>query len=63
MTKTSLNTSGHKCLGCGETYRKQDFDVCPFCGGNGGGVTPKVWRPTKHQKKEFIKKISNQNNN
>ena len=46
----------HKCTYCNKQYRKQDFTVCPHCGGDGGGITPKVWKPSKRQKKEFIKK-------
>jgi rRNA maturation endonuclease Nob1 len=46
----------HLCTICDKPYRKQDFIVCPHCGGDGGGTTPKSWKPTKKQKKEFIKK-------
>lgn len=46
----------HACTICFKPYRKQDFAVCPHCGGDGGGVTPKGWRPSKKQKKEFVKK-------
>ncbi len=52
MTKSS----SHACTICFKPYRKQDYTVCPYCGGDGGGTTPKVWKPNKHQKKEFIKK-------
>lgn len=51
----------HKCIYCNNSYRKQDFSVCPFCSGDGGGTTPKGWRPTKRQKKEYAKKMSKQN--
>lgn len=47
--------NSHHCTYCNKPYRKQDFTVCPHCGGDGGGVTPKVWKPNKQQKKEFIK--------
>lgn len=46
----------HICTSCGEGYRKKDFDLCPFCG-YGSSTTPKVWKPNKYQKKEFIKKM------
>lgn len=49
-------TNGHKCTYCNEAYRKQDFDVCPHCAGDGGSRTNKVWRPSKREKKAFIKK-------
>jgi len=48
--------SSNDCLICGESYNKKDFTICPHCGGDGGGTTPKVWKPTKRQKKAFIKK-------
>ena len=48
----------YHCSYCGEPYRKQDFALCPFCGADGGGTTPKVWKPNKYQKKEFIKKMT-----
>lgn len=48
--------TSHTCTICYKPYRKQDFSLCPHCGGDGGGVTPKVWRPSKRQKKEFAKK-------
>lgn len=57
----SENKKGHQCSYCGEAYRKQDFSVCPFCGGDGGGITARVWRPTKRQKKEYAKKNINNN--
>lgn len=47
----------HECPACGQAYSKRDFDICPHCGGDGGGRTPKVWKPNKHQKKAFIKKM------
>lgn len=50
------------CIYCGKIYRKADYAVCPYCGGDGGGTTPKTWKPTKAQKKAFIKKINPQNN-
>lgn len=50
------------CIYCGKLYRKQDFHVCPHCGGDGGGIMQKTWKPTKAQKKAFVKKINPQNN-
>ena len=50
--------NGHQCVYCGESYRKQDFNVCPFCGGDGGGIMSKSWKPNKHQKKEYAKKFN-----
>lgn len=55
------NITLHECTCCGENYRKQDFSICPHCGGDGGGIVTKTWRPNKHQKKEFRKKMNNQN--
>ncbi len=49
-------TNTHTCTICLKPYRKQDFTLCPHCGGDGGGVTPKVWRPGKKARKEFAKK-------
>ena len=49
-------TNAHTCTICDKPYRKADFTLCPHCGGDGGGVTPKGWKPNKDQKKEFIKK-------
>lgn len=46
----------HVCTICDKPYRKQDFTVCPHCSGDGGGRTPKPWKPSKYQKREFIKK-------
>lgn len=46
----------HHCTYCNKAYRKQDFSLCPHCGGDGGGVTPKGWKPSKKQAKEFAKK-------
>lgn len=56
MATSSNKTNGHKCTYCDAIYNKKDLDVCPHCGGDGGGRTAKVWRPTKRQKKEFAKK-------
>lgn len=56
------NNAGHKCTYCGETYRKQDFNICPHCGGDGGNRTLKTWKPNKHQKKAFKEKINSQLN-
>lgn len=50
--------SGHSCSICKKPYDKRDFFLCPHCGGDGGGVTPKIWKPSKKQKKEFAKKQS-----
>ena len=50
------------CTYCGKIYRKQDYSMCPFCGSDGGAHTAKVWKPSKAQKKAFIKKINPQNN-
>jgi len=48
----------HTCFYCNQAYRKQDFTMCPHCGADGGNTTPKVWKPSKRQKKEFAKKQS-----
>lgn len=53
-----MSQNSHHCTICDKPYRKQDFSLCPHCGGDGGGVTPKVWKPSKRQKKEFAKKKS-----
>lgn len=50
----------HICTSCGGGYRKRDFDLCPHCGSDGGGITTRPWKPNKHQKKEFIKKMKSQ---
>lgn len=50
----------HTCSSCKQSYRKQDFTICPHCGSDGGGITPKEWKPSKRQKKEFIKKVNQQ---
>lgn len=50
------------CINCGKEYRKADYPICPYCGGDGGGRTPKEWKPTKAQTKKFIAKINPQNN-
>lgn len=55
------NNNGFACPSCGESYRKQDFDVCPHCG-TGSSITPKIWRPTKRMKKEYAKKINASSN-
>lgn len=52
MAKSSTNN----CTVCNKPYRKQDFVVCPHCGADGGAVTPKGWKPSKKQAKEFAKK-------
>lgn len=45
------------CTCCGKIYRKADYPMCPYCGGDSlGGFTPRVWKPTKAQTKQFIKK-------
>lgn len=49
-------SSGHQCTYCNAVYNKKDFSLCPYCGADGGAVTPKVWKPTKRQSKEFAKK-------
>lgn len=51
-----MKRTGHTCTYCNQPYSKKDFSVCPHCGGDGGGTTPRVWKPTKKQKKAFIKK-------
>lgn len=57
--KTNQKTNEpHRCAICNEPYKKQDFSLCPHCGGDGGNRTKKEWRPTKKQKIEFAKKIS-----
>lgn len=48
----------HICTSCEKPYRKADYAVCPHCGGDGGGTTPRVWKPNKHQRKEYAKKMS-----
>lgn len=47
----------HLCTICSEPYKKQDFIVCPHCG-CGGNTTPKTWKPTKQNKKEFLKNLT-----
>lgn len=49
-------TTAHTCTICLKPYRKQDFTVCPHCGGDGGGTTPRQWKPSKKQAREFAKK-------
>lgn len=44
------------CTYCGTVYNRKDFSVCPSCGGDGGGFTEKVWKPSKAQRKEYAKK-------
>lgn len=57
--KPKLKTqNGHLCISCNNTYRKQDFTLCPFCGGDGGAITARVWKPSKKQRKQFAKKQS-----
>lgn len=51
MKKTTI----HLCTICSEPYNKKDFTLCPHCGGDGGGVTPKGWKPSSRAKREFIK--------
>lgn len=54
--------TAHGCTYCGKAYRKQDYAMCPHCGGDSlGGYTPRVWKPTKAQKKAFVKKMTNTN--
>lgn len=52
-------TNGHKCTYCQEVYNKSDFHVCPHCGGDGGGISQKIWRPNKREKKAYAKKMKN----
>jgi len=48
----------HVCTACTQPYNKKDFDICPHCCGDGGGRTPKVWTPSRREKKAFAKKQS-----
>jgi len=58
-----MANNGTQCTYCGEKYKKSDYPMCPYCGGDcNGGHTPRVWKPTKQQKKAFSKKINPQNN-
>lgn len=50
--------SEHICTYCEKPYKKQDFALCPHCGADGGGITTRVWKPNKHQRKEYAKKMS-----
>jgi rRNA maturation endonuclease Nob1 len=52
--------SGNTCTACGKSYSKRDYHVCPYCGGDGGGVMVKGWRPDKYQKKAFSEKMRKQ---
>lgn len=54
MAKKS--SPSHQCTYCNAVYSKKDFSLCPYCGADGGAVTPKVWKPNKGQRKEFAKK-------
>ena len=51
-------SNGHQCCYCGKEYKKADFSFCPFCGGDGGGTTPKVWKPNKAESKKYAKKMA-----
>lgn len=46
------------CTYCEKSYRKQDYTMCPHCGGDAGGRTPKGWKPTKKQKKAYASKMN-----
>lgn len=60
MSKYNKNKG---CINCGKEYRRADYPMCPYCGGDSlGGTTPKVWKPTKAQTKKFIQKVNPQNN-
>ena len=59
MSKTN---AAHTCPACGKGYGKQDYSMCPHCGGDSlGGFTPRVWKPSKAQKKVYIQKLTNTN--
>lgn len=47
--------SANVCSYCEQPYNKKDFSICPHCGGDGGGISPKGWKPTKKHKKEYAK--------
>ena len=51
-----------KCLTCDREYDKKNFHICPFCGGDGGGILPKVWKPVKKDKIKYAKKMAGINN-
>lgn len=53
------NPTINGCTFCGKSYRKADYAVCPHCGGDGGNVMGKVWRPSKKEQKEYAKKMNN----
>ena len=58
--KKPKKKQGHICEACNEEYRKQDYEHCPYCfgNGNGGAINKGGWQPSKRQKKEFAKKMS-----
>lgn len=47
----------HQCTYCQKHYSKKNFNFCPYCGGDADARTPKVWRPTKRQKKEYTQRV------
>ena len=57
MASDNKIKKAYHCISCGEPYRKQDFALCPFCGGDGGGVLTKSWKPNKYQRKAYSKKM------
>lgn len=58
-TKKVAPPKENLCTYCEKPYRAQDFSVCPHCGGDGGGIVTKSWKPNKRQKKEYAKKQNN----
>lgn len=54
--KPTAPTPSNACTVCNVPYNKKDFSVCPHCGADGGGTTPRGWRPSKKQAREFAKK-------
>ena len=62
MKNPNTKKPAHECTLCGQGYRKQDFNFCPFCGGDGGGIMAKGWKPSKREKKAFMKKNNFKNN-
>jgi len=51
------NNNSSKCLCCGKNYNKGDYNSCPYCGGDGSNLTKREWKPNKHQKKEYARKM------
>lgn len=57
-TKKTEENPENICSYCHVPYKKKDFSMCPHCGGDAGNRTPKSWRPTRKQKKQYVEKIN-----